>query len=115
MDSLKKRIDELQAEVKKAIEKIGLAALEVEQKDLQEQMQKPDFWQDSSKAQTASKREADLSRRISPWQKLQQEISELAELAASDDASMEKELESQLSAFSFQLSRTPFIRVMAGT
>ncbi|MDO8591436.1 MAG: peptide chain release factor 2, partial [bacterium] len=32
------------------------------------------------------------------------EISELAELAASDDASMEKELESQLSAFSFQLS-----------
>ena len=49
MDQLKKRIGELQDEVKKATDKIGLAELEAEQKSLQTKMQKPDFWQDSGK------------------------------------------------------------------
>ncbi len=104
MDSLKKRIDSLQNEVKVAAQKIGLADLETEQKSLQKQMQKPDFWQDSQKAQAASKREADLSRRIGPWQKLQKEVAELADLAAMGDDSMQSELEAQLSTINYQLS-----------
>ncbi len=103
MESLKKRIGELQSEVKKAAEKIGLGGLEAEQKSLQAQMQKPDFWHNSPAAQEASKREADLARRIGPWQKMEQGVTDLSELAASNDPELEKELEEQLSALSSQL------------
>ncbi|MEK7561968.1 MAG: PCRF domain-containing protein, partial [Patescibacteria group bacterium] len=104
METLKKRIGELQAEVKKATDRIGLAELEVEQKSLQAQMQKSFFWQDSRSAQAVSKREADLGRRIGPWQKLEQGISELTELAASGDAELEKELESQFRVLDSEFS-----------
>ena len=96
METLKKRIDELREEVKKATEKIGLAEFETEIGQLREQMQKPDFWQNARKAQELSKREADLARRISPWQKLEQGVSDLLELVASNDAELEKELASQV-------------------
>lgn len=104
MESLKKRISKLQDEVKNATERIGLAELAAEQKNLQEQIQNPDFWQDSVKAQELSKREADLGRRISPWQRLEQDISELVELSESDDIELEKELEEQLQTLHSQFS-----------
>src|SRR3990167_8175792 len=100
---MQQHLKELQAQLKKATEKIGLAGLEVEQKELRDQMAKPNFWQNSGKAQQISKREADLSRRITPWQELRSGVSDLAELAASGDAAMQKELEEQLSALSSQL------------
>jgi len=96
MEQLKKQLEELLGEVKQVIDKIGLEALAAEQKSLQKQLQSPDFWQDSQKAQEISKREADLSRRISPWQKLINNIAELKELAASGDKQLQKELSSQL-------------------
>src|SRR3990167_9884107 len=100
---MQQHLKELQAQLKKATEKIGLAGLEVEQKELRDQMAKPNFWQNSGKAQQISKREADLSRRITPWQELRSGVSDLAELAASGDTAMQKELEEQLSALSSQL------------
>ena len=104
MESLVKRIGELRAEVKKASEKIGLAGLVAEQQSLQTQMQKPDFWRDSANAQKVSKHQADLSRRIGPWQKLVQGTDELAELAASGDAELEKELQQQFSILNSEFS-----------
>ena len=104
MDNLKKRVDALQSEVKKTAEKISLDQLEVEQKDLLAQMQKPDFWKDAQKAQEMSKREADIARRISPWQDLQKSADELFELVKIGDAKMTEELEEQLSTLHSQLS-----------
>ncbi len=104
MESLKKRIGGLQAEVKKATEKIGLAKLEAEQKTLQQQIQQPDFWHDTQKAQVASKREASLNSRVRPWKQLQKETDDLLELVKIGDAKMEKELEEQLSTLHSQLS-----------
>ncbi len=96
MEQLKKQLEGLLGEVKKATEKIGLVELGAEQKSLQAQMQSPDFWQDSQKAQEISKREADLSRRISPWQKLLNDVAELSELAASGDEQLASELTVQV-------------------
>ena len=104
MESLKKRIGELRAEVKKASEKIGLAGLVAEQQSLQTQMQKSDFWRDSANAQKVSKHHADLTRRIGPWQKLVQGTDELAELAASGDTELEKELQQQFLVLNSQFS-----------
>lgn len=102
MESLVKRIGELRAEVKKASEKIGLAKLEAEQQSLQTQMQKSDFWRDSANAQKVSKHQADLSLRIGPWQKLVQGTDELAELAASNDVQLKKELTGQIESLETQ-------------
>src|SRR3989338_3200814 len=96
MEQLKKQLEELLGEAKQASKKIGLEALAAEQKSLQKQMQSPDFWQNSQKAQELSKREADLARRISPWQKLVSDVAELRELAASGDEQLQKELNNQL-------------------
>jgi peptide chain release factor 2 len=96
MNPLKKQIEELRLELQKATQKINLEALEAEKKSLEAEMQEADFWHDSAKAQKISKREADLSRRTAPWQKLQEAVDDLAELAASNDAGLQKELSSQL-------------------
>src|SRR3989344_961941 len=96
MQQLKKQLEELLSELKQASQKISLDSLQSEQKTLQKQLQSPDFWQNSQKAQEISKRQADLARRISPWQKLINDVAELKELAASGDKQLQKELNSQL-------------------
>lgn len=104
MESLKQKARQLQSEINQAAERIGLEKLETELKDARTWMQRPDFWQDNLKAQEVSKREASLARRVEPWQKLQKEAAELADLIDLGDASMETELETQLSTLNSQLS-----------
>ncbi len=89
---MQQRVKELSNEIKEATEKIGLTKLLGEQKELRNQMQKPDFWKDSQKAQDVSKRDADLSRRIEPWQQLVQAVADLEELAINSDPTIEDEL-----------------------
>ncbi|MBI2592424.1 peptide chain release factor 2 [Candidatus Saccharibacteria bacterium] len=97
MEELKKRIEALQNEVKKAVEKIGLTALEAESKDLKERMSRPEFWQATDKAQEVSKREADITRRADPWRNLKKDVSELGELIGLNDLSLQAELETRIS------------------
>lgn len=89
---MQQRIKELSDETKKATERIGLTMLLEEQKELRTMMQEPEFWSDSQKAQEISKREADLSRRIEPWQKLTRTVEDLKELALNSDPTIEDEL-----------------------
>lgn len=96
MEQLKKRINDLIAEINKSAERIKLTELQTEQKNLLAQMQMPDFWSDNRRAQGISKKEAALSARIEPWQQLQKGAHDLRELAELDDASMQAELAEQL-------------------
>ncbi|MBI2589324.1 peptide chain release factor 2 [Candidatus Saccharibacteria bacterium] len=104
MEQLKKRVEQLLSEVKRETEKLNLKDLESELRDLKQQMAKPDFWQDRQKAQDLSKREADLARRVGPWQKLQQEISETKELIKLEDSSLEEELANKISILNSEFS-----------
>jgi peptide chain release factor 2 len=104
MDNLKKKVGRLESDITQAIDRIGLQNLEAELKELRAQMQKPDFWQDNLAAQETSKKEADLAKRVEPWQKLQGSANELQELVEVGDESMQNELEGQLSALVSQLS-----------
>lgn len=88
-------MEQLRSEVNQACERIGLDGLEQELKNLREQMARSDFWQDNIKAQEISKKEADLARRIEPWQKLQHATKDLQELIELNDSSMQEELNSQ--------------------
>jgi peptide chain release factor 2 len=104
MDALKKRIAQLKAEVDAATDRIKLQELTDERADLRQQMSQADFWQDTGKAQDVSKKEASLNKRIEPWEILQKQAGELAELANLNDPAMKKELEEQLSAVDASLS-----------
>lgn len=103
MDELKKRIERLSIEVDQAARRIDLDKLTAELADLRGQMQAPDFWQDNKKAQTVSKREADLGRRLTPWRDLQSSVRELADMAALDDPHMVDELKQQVSEIQARL------------
>ncbi len=96
MEQLKKRAGQLASEVDEACQRIGLEKLETELKELRAKMAAPDFWSDNLAAQETSKKEADLTRRIEPWQKLQQSITDLQGLIGLNDTSMEPELSDQL-------------------
>jgi peptide chain release factor 2 len=102
MQELLKNAENLRTQVMQAVERLGLGGLENELAGLRADMAKPDFWQDSQKAQRSSKREADLARRVEPWVKLRQELDEAAELVKLGDTSMESELSEKLSALESQ-------------
>lgn len=61
-------------------------------------MGQPDFWQDNQRAQTLTRQEAKLQALLNPWLKLQHEVDDLRELAASGDDTLGDELEAQVSA-----------------
>jgi peptide chain release factor 2 len=96
MDPLKKKIAGLKGEIDSAAERLKLKETAAQRDNLQKQMGQPDFWQDSSRAQEISKKEADLSRRVDPWITIQKQIDDLDELASLSDESMASELEDQV-------------------
>jgi len=104
MEQLKKRLDVLSAELQQAISGLDIAQQEQELAELRTKIAAPDFWQDNKTAQEISIQEANLNSKVKPWKDLQDTAKELGDIIKLADSSMEKELQDQLSAFSFQLS-----------
>lgn len=96
MEELRKRAKKLRTEITQAFERLKLNELDRELSKLQAEMAKPDFWQDSHRAQELSKHEAYLVRRVQPWQELQKSANEIDDLAALGDESIIGELSTQL-------------------
>lgn len=98
MDKLRQRLNTLSEQLDQAWQKLHGDALSNEQGVLQEQMGQPDFWQDNQRAQALTKQEAKLQSQLHPWLKLQHDVDDLKELAASGDQSLVEELETQVGA-----------------
>jgi len=96
MDELRKRLENLRKQITQAGERLKLESLNSELDDLRAQMQKPNFWQDRQHAQQASKREAELARRVHPWQELSDSIGDISDLLGLNDDSILSELSAQL-------------------
>lgn len=96
MENLRKRAETLAKGVKEAAAKLQINTLEQEVAELTEQMQRPDFWEDTARATAVSKKQAAISQRIQPWQKLQAEAKELQELLALGDSELEADIGQQL-------------------
>jgi peptide chain release factor 2 len=104
MEELQKRADNLRTEVTQATERLKLSELVAELSNLRAEMANADFWNDAQHAQQISKREADLAKRVEPWQQLQKTAADLSDLAAMNDALMKAELTGQLKAAESQLA-----------
>ena len=98
MDKIRQRLNTLSAQLDAAWQKLRGDELSREQNALQEQMAAPDFWQDNQRAQALTRQEAKLQALLGPWLKLQHDLDDLHELAASGDSSLASDLDKQVSA-----------------
>ena len=97
MDELKKQIVTLVADIDAAMQQLHIAEQRNELEGLRLGSQEPDFWNDTTKAQAAMKRLAELDDRTQPWIQLSQAAHEVAELLELGDDSMHSELATQIS------------------
>lgn len=96
MQELISQFTDLQDALKQALSRLQLENLETELQELQAQSQSADFWSDQKQAQAAMQRQAKLQARVEPWRQLEQDVADALELAGMDDASVQKDLQQQL-------------------
>jgi peptide chain release factor 2 len=96
MDDIREQALDLQTEVESAAERIGVDRLVEHKSTLDAEAAKPDFWQDSHKAQHTAKQQAKLERRVRPWLGLREDVADLVELLDMNDLSMRGDLSEQL-------------------
>lgn len=104
MSGLEKDAEALAGELASVLTQLKFDELEKEADALAQQISEPDFWEDSTRAQLISQRQAKLERRLAPWRELKKEVSELVELAKLNDVDLEKDLTHQLVSASKKLA-----------
>jgi peptide chain release factor 2 len=104
MQEVTKKAAELKKTAEELVNKLDINKLSSELTELEKQSSADDFWQDSQSAQAVMIRISELQSRVEPWQKLQKIISDIEELAALNDPSLEKELKDQIKLAEDQLA-----------
>ncbi|MBI4098704.1 MAG: peptide chain release factor 2 [Candidatus Magasanikbacteria bacterium] len=84
--------------------------------ELEQQMQKPDFWKNNERAQSVSQRHAHLRAELSLWEKLEKEVSDLLALAheAGDDAVLAVDIEKQTAELRARFARMSVTLLLNG-
>ncbi len=96
MEEHLKQAGSLHEDINSAFRRLHIAELSHQLDDLQTAFNRPDFWNNSAKAQEVMKQIAKLESRVKPWQDLQKSIIEINELAQLKDDSLQTELTQQL-------------------
>lgn len=96
MDALRKQAERLRTQIDEALEKIGFKKLVAEAEALSMRSAEPDFWVDTKQAGEQSKRLADISAQLEPWQRLTQSVDDLLELINLGDESLAADITTQL-------------------
>lgn len=96
MQPLEKRISSLKNDLTVAMERLRISAKARELAVLEAELADPEIWNDSTHAQEVSKKAADLREQTAPWQTLQTQVDDTAELMEMSDDSMQAELEQQV-------------------
>ena len=98
MQELISQLSTLNKAIAEAINTLQISAAEDELATLVKQSQAADFWSDQTVAQTNMKQQAALQSRIEPWRELQKQVSDALELAQMKDASVQEDLQKQLTS-----------------
>lgn len=96
MQELISQFSQLKTAIAEALAVLNIEELESQKDKLVRQSQEPDFWNDQTAAQTMMKQQSNLQARIDPWRQLQNLVDEALELAQLNDASVQSDLEDQL-------------------
>lgn len=97
MHEVKAHLKELEALINQGLAKVNLPEKKQEIEELNKEMQKEDFWNNTEKAQEISQRAANLTKLIEIWEKIKSECEELLgilpELHPEEDPEGTKEFE----------------------
>src|SRR5947199_161802 len=96
MHELELQAKHLNAELQKALERLGFDELWRQKTEVDARVARPDLWNDPQAAQELVKQQAKLKRRVAPWQELKKNVEDLMELSGLNDETMKADLEKQL-------------------
>lgn len=104
MQPLEKRINALQSAIDESMTRLDIAGKTSQLDMLDMQLAVPEVWNNPTNAQELSKQAASLRSTTEPWQMLQAQVNDIAELIELGDESMQKEFELQLDALESELA-----------
>jgi len=91
-----------------------LADKETQLAELEKEIEKNEFWNDSQNAQRVMKIVSNLRDDVEPWKKIRQQIHDLTELAGLDDESLRDELEAETTKLEAELEKRSFATMLSG-
>lgn len=87
---------------------------EVQLSQLEKDIEQPDFWNDTMKAQKTMKTVSNLRSDVESWNIVRQQIHDLFELARLDDESLRADLESEIRKIEIDLEKRSFAAMLSG-
>lgn len=88
-------LDELNQEIKQALERLTIADKVAELASLKAQSEQPDFWSDNIAASKVMQKINNLTEQTEPWLSLQKNVEDLVALESLDDSELTKEIDFQ--------------------
>lgn len=98
MQPLKKKVEQLLADVRSAMERLDVAGKKQQLEALDAELAVPEVWNNPNHAQDISKKAAAVRYQVEPWETLAAQLSDIDELMELGDDSMLAEFETQVSA-----------------
>ena len=87
---------------------------EVQLSGLEKEIERPEFWNDSTSAQQVMKAVSALRDEVESWRSVKQRLHDLTELAQLDDESLRGELEIEISSLESELDKRAFNTMFSG-
>ncbi len=81
---------------------------------LEKDIEQPDFWNDTMKAQKTMKTVSNLRSDVESWNIVRQQIHDLFELARLDDESLQADLEAEIRKIEIDLEKRSFAAMLSG-
>ncbi len=104
MQPLQKRASALQTITEEAMGRLDIPTRQLKLSELEQRLAVPEVWNNPSEAQEFSKQAAALRSVVEPWQTLSAQVTDMLELMAMGDDSMNKEFELQLDALEAEVA-----------
>lgn len=97
MTDLEKRAETLARQIAEGFATLKIERLEEHKQKLEAELAKPDAWSDAEAAQAKAQQLSKLTQQITPWRELAAKVDDARGLLELGDASLEAELDDQLS------------------
>ena len=105
MQPLLQRVQLLKSELEQAMEQLHVDTKQLELDAIDAQLAEGNVWTNVERAQSLSKQAASLRAQIEPWQTLQAQVGDMAELMTIGDETMLREFDEQVAALETEYAR----------
>lgn len=108
------RLQNLQNKITSAEALLKLPELQQKVSTLETEMNAPNFWQDTKRAQAIARDYESITQEVQRWTKLKNEVDGLVEIAVAEDESLSTELETQVVQLEQRYAEMEFSLLLSG-